>query len=94
MENGMTNASQFPELDRLFGAYFNQDFELWGDTIEEVVAAYKEGASRQRCAALRAEIEIFIEAHPSDLDSVFATRYGLDFDPAPRGIRRVRSWGG
>ena len=79
----MADASKFPELDELFGVYFNQDFDLWGDTIEEIVAAYSKDTIRERRDALHNEVDIYVEAHPSDLDSAFTARYGFDFDPAP-----------
>jgi hypothetical protein len=81
----MADASTFPELDQLFGVYFNQDFELWGDTIEEIVAAYSKDMSSERRGGLHHEIDTYIQAHPSDLDNAFAARYGFDFDPAPWG---------
>ena len=92
----MADASTFPELDQLFGVYFNQDFELLGDTIEEIVAAYSKDMSGERRSALHREIETYLKAHPSDLDSAFTARYGFDFDPAPWGhttlsfLRRVQ----
>jgi hypothetical protein len=81
----MTSAREYPELDQLFGAYFNQDFELWGETIEQIVAAYMDGATMDRREALLKEIDSFTQDHPGDLDAAFSARYGFDFDPAPWG---------
>lgn len=81
----MSHTENYPELDQLFGAYFNQDFALWGDTIEEIVAAYNEGTPSPQCEALRNEIDRFIASHSADLDKAFAERYGFDFSPEPWG---------
>jgi hypothetical protein len=81
----MASPSAFPELDHLFGAYFNQDFDIWGDTIEEIAGAYKTSTGLEQRTALQDEIETLITEHPNDLESVFAARYGFDFDPKPWG---------
>ncbi|HEX3435661.1 MAG TPA: contact-dependent growth inhibition system immunity protein [Pseudacidobacterium sp.] len=31
----------YPYLDNLLGCYFHQDFDIEGDTIEEIIAAYR-----------------------------------------------------
>ncbi|MGB3436801.1 contact-dependent growth inhibition system immunity protein [Achromobacter sp.] len=31
----------YPELEQFIGAYFNEDFEIFGDTIEEIALCYK-----------------------------------------------------
>src|SRR4051812_44972799 len=81
----MTSESKYPELDQMFGAYFNQDFDLWGDTIEEIVASYKDGTSRQQREGLLEEIDRFVGEYPDDLDAQLSARYGYDFDPVPWG---------
>jgi len=38
-EQVMTHQSSYPELGHFFGAYLNQDYELSGETIEEMVSS-------------------------------------------------------
>lgn len=41
----MKPSENYPHLDSLIGGWFHQDFDLEGDTLEEVVAAYKKVTS-------------------------------------------------
>jgi hypothetical protein len=66
----MNSEAEYPELDQLFETYFNQDFDLWGNTI---------------CDQLINEADRFMQEHPDDLDEALLARYGNDFDPAPWG---------
>jgi len=81
----MNSEAEYPELDQLFETYFNQDFDLWGNTIEEIIAKYKGGTTEQHCEQLINEADRFMREHPDDLDEALLARYGNDFDPAPWG---------
>lgn len=72
---------RYPRMYEIFGAYFNQDYDIWGETIEEIVECYKRDSSSEHCRELIGEIDKFICDHPSDLDSAFERDYGDDFDP-------------
>jgi hypothetical protein len=76
----MTTTSEYPELDHFFGAYLNQDYELSGHTIEEVVRSYMQGTPPQAHRRMLDEIAKFSSAHPQDLDKALLARYGSDFD--------------
>jgi len=65
----------------LFGAYFNQDFDLSGNTIPEIVACYKRDAPREYRQELINEIDSFMNEHPGDLDSAFERDYNSGFYP-------------
>nr|WP_244195953.1 contact-dependent growth inhibition system immunity protein [Paraburkholderia susongensis] len=65
----------------LFGAYFNQDFDLWGNTIPEIVSCYKRDSPREYHHELVSEINSFMNEHPVDLDSAFAKNYDSGFYP-------------
>ena len=71
----------YPELDQLFGAYLHQDYQLFGDTIEEVVACYKDDSSAEQVQHMLDEIDRFRVEHSKDLDSALLALYGNDFDP-------------
>jgi hypothetical protein len=77
----MLRRSKYPQLDQLFGVYLNQDFDHWGETIEEVVACYKRDSGPEDAQALRIEIDKFIESHAEKLDATFEYLYGSNFAP-------------
>jgi CdiI immunity protein len=70
-----------PELDQLFGAYLHQDYQLFGNTIQEVVECYKRDSSSEQIHHMLDEIARFRAEHSEDLDSSLLARYGNDFDP-------------
>jgi hypothetical protein len=65
----------------LFGAYLNQDFDLWGDTLAEIVGCYKRDSPPEYHREIVGEIDSFIREHPMDLDSAFERDYGGGVDP-------------
>ncbi|MDF0604183.1 contact-dependent growth inhibition system immunity protein [Neisseriaceae bacterium TC5R-5] len=78
----------YPYLYLLFGWYLMQDYDLFGNTLEEIVASYK---SRQLTpetskAAIQ-EVNDFISRHPNDLDEYFNALYGFTFDPVLWGYK-------
>lgn len=81
----MSTSEAYPELDQFFGAYFNQDFDLSGDTVEEIVGCYVNETTAEHRGALLREIALFRARHAADLDAGLAEKYGYDFDPEPWG---------
>jgi len=76
-----TNASPYPQLDHLVHAYLNQDYEISGSTIEEVVNCYQQDRDEKDRSRLLDDMEHFRQAHPENLDEAFLEAYGFDFDP-------------
>ncbi|MBB5457582.1 hypothetical protein OKW30_004423 [Paraburkholderia sp. Clong3] len=76
----MKNQSTYPELGHFFGAYLNQDYDLSGDTLAEVVECYKQGTPVDAHERMLSEIERFKGEHP-DLDEAFEEAYGQDCSP-------------
>lgn len=75
-----TMKEQYPELDQLFWAYFNEDFDLSGDTIEEIAACYRRDVDLDRILRACAEMNRFMDHHASNAEAEFARRWG-SFDP-------------
>ena len=73
----MSKPTPYPELDQLFGAYLHQDYELFGNTIEEVVACYKRESSSEQLKHMLNEIARFRAEHSERLDSALQARYGV-----------------
>jgi hypothetical protein len=71
----------YPQIDQLLHVYFGQDFDIWGNTIEEIVGCYKRDSPVEFQQALRDDIARFRQAHPHDLDAAFLAAYKYDFNP-------------
>jgi hypothetical protein len=76
---------EYPELNQLFGVYLNQDFDLWGESIQEIVACYKRDSPVADHKSMVKEIDKFRAMHPHDLDEAFDSLYGHEFLPEPWG---------
>ncbi|MGB3435015.1 contact-dependent growth inhibition system immunity protein [Achromobacter sp.] len=75
-----TTQEKYPELDQLFWAYFNEDFDLSGDTIEEIATSYRRAVDQRRILLACAEMNKFMSHHGTDAADAFAKRWG-SFDP-------------
>lgn len=74
-----------PEPYRHLAAFlqscFHQDFDLVGDTVEEIVTAYKQSTTKADMEAIVADIAAFL-ANPSPNHAVqFEQLFDLDIDP-------------
>lgn len=54
------NQPRFPQLTSLMGAYFNQDYDIHGETDEEILNEYKRCSSPATVTAIVAEIDSFL----------------------------------
>ncbi|MFT4064979.1 contact-dependent growth inhibition system immunity protein [Paraburkholderia sp.] len=68
-------------LDQLIGVYFNEDFDYWGNTIEELVRACASASTPEMINATVAEIDQFKSDHAGNLDAAFEENFGRQFDP-------------
>ncbi|WP_244196205.1 contact-dependent growth inhibition system immunity protein [Paraburkholderia susongensis] len=75
------NEESYPQFYVLFGGYLNQDSDLWGDTLEEVVSCFKRDSSPQEIADMLCEIDKFEQEAGENLDEKFYAAYGFDFNP-------------
>jgi hypothetical protein len=71
----------FSHLGNLIGAYLNQDYEYFGDTVEAVLASYCEENTAEDVAGLGKDAVEFMARYADSLDEEFAERYRFDFDP-------------
>jgi hypothetical protein len=70
----------YPELETLMGGWFHQDFDLNGDTLDEVIAAYKAATPAPQRRALVAEIQRFLTG-ATDVESEFEQTFHPDVLP-------------
>jgi len=82
---------QFPELASFMSGWFHQDFDIHGDTLEEVVAAFRGESGAQAIAPLVADIDAFLSTGDDGLDERFQDWFRPDiiptgFRPTTRGF--------
>ena len=76
----MTAATDYPELYHLMGGWFHQDFDVEGDTLEEVVGAYLAVVSAKERQALVDDIRRFLH-DANDIEREFETIFQPDIIP-------------
>jgi len=77
----MIDEKSYPQFHTLFGAYLNQDADLWGETLEEVVSCFTRDSSFEEIQQTLAEIEKIKKEAGGELDKIFYDAYGFDFNP-------------
>jgi hypothetical protein len=70
----------YPELETLVGGWFHQDFDLDGETLEEIIGAYRNVTPDEQRRALREEIAHFL-AEANDVDLEFEQRFSPEVSP-------------
>jgi hypothetical protein len=79
------NKSPYPNLDFLIHAYFNQDFDLWGNNVQEIISCFIEESDQTLRTLTISEIDRLKLDHSVDLDEYFDEMYGFYVAPAPWG---------
>ncbi|PKH26930.1 hypothetical protein CIG19_03835 [Enterobacterales bacterium CwR94] len=75
-------------LNQLIGCYFNQDYDLSGETIHEIMQCYLESESPEMANSLLVDIDKFL-IQPIDIEAEFDKLYHYDFSPKLWGITAV-----
>lgn len=81
----MDRDASYPNLSFLIHAYFNEDFDVWGDSVGELVSCFKEESDKSSYKDVIDEIERFKLEHSTDLEKDFDEIYGLYVKPEPWG---------
>lgn len=75
-----------PHLDHFLDAYMHQDWRLFGETLEAVVATYVEDTSPNDASALRDEIAFLLRAIPDRIEVAYHVLYSNSALPAAWGM--------
>jgi hypothetical protein len=80
-------AEAFPALADLIGACFHQDYDIEGETIPEIVGAFRAVTTPAERANVCTDIARFIAEHPDDLEEALE----ITFQPGvvPSAFSRV-----
>ncbi len=71
----------FPELASFMGGWFHQDYDINGDSLEEVVAAFKAQSDDELVAPLVADIDRFLATGDDGMDERFEEYFRPDVIP-------------
>jgi hypothetical protein len=64
------------------GAWFHQDFDIQGNSVVEIVGAYRSVTPPDEQRKLKSDIQRFLAEHPSDLDAAFEETFQPDVTPS------------
>lgn len=68
----------YTALSQFLGGWFHQDFDIEGNTVPEVVDAFRAVTPPEERARLKSDIQRFLDEHPNDLDSAFEETFKPD----------------
>jgi hypothetical protein len=68
----------YTALSQFMGGWFHQDFDIEGNTVPEVVDAFRAVTPPEEQANLKSDIQRFLDEHPNDLDSAFEETFKPD----------------
>lgn len=74
----------YPELAQFIGCHFHEDYDLFGETIEEIMYDFKRTASTEQIRQVCFERDVFIAEDGADAAAVYAQHWGA-FNPAGWG---------
>jgi hypothetical protein len=72
---------RYENLYQLICGRFHEDFDLFGNTIEELVLSFTCECTPEEIGATVAEIDQFRSDHARNLDAAFEEAFGRQFDP-------------
>jgi len=85
------SSESFSAFAQLLGGWFHQDFDLEGDTLEDIIAHYKDATDEAEVRAAKRDIARFLEQSGADLDRSFVEVFSPDVDPAGWGLT-TKEW--
>lgn len=68
----------YTALSQFLGGWFHQDFDIEGNTVPEVLDAFRAVTPPEEQAKLKSDIQRFLDEHPNDLDSAFEETFEPD----------------
>ena len=71
----------YPVLYSLARYYFDQDYDMRGDTIDEVIAYFKNDTSVDAWEELAKELKMFLRKNSNEDDAAFTQVFKQTFKP-------------
>ena len=76
------NPQDYANLASLLSGWFHQDFDLSGETIEEIIGAFKKTTDPAETEAICADIAAFLRNGDDTIEAKFLTTFNPDIDPS------------
>ena len=71
----------YQKLKALVSGWFHQDFDIEGDTVQEIIRAFNTSSTLQDRQLLAQDISRFLEIDDDQLDAAFVQIFNPDIDP-------------
>lgn len=78
---GTDGQHPYPELASFMGGWFHQDFDIHGDSLEEVVAAFKAESDADLFKPLLDDIDAFLATGDEGMEGRFQALFRPDVIP-------------
>lgn len=75
------STKDYPELADLLSGWFHQDFDVEGDTIEDIIRSFNKSCSRQDRQLLMADISRFLGIGDDQIDNEFMRIFNPEIEP-------------
>jgi hypothetical protein len=72
----------YTALSNFMGGWFHQDFDIEGNSVAEILEAFRAVTPANEQRKLKSDIQRFLDEHPSDLDSAFEETFKPDIIPS------------
>lgn len=72
----------YTALSNFMGGWFHQDFDIEGNSVPEVLDAFRAVTPTDEQRKPKLDIQRFLDAHPGDLDSAFEETFKPDIIPS------------
>jgi len=76
------STNDYPELAALLSGWFHQDFDIEGDTLETIMAAFNASSTYKDRQSLVVDLSNFLETGDDRIDELFVQMFNPDFEPA------------
>jgi len=73
--------SRYPQLWQLILGYFNEDSDMWGNNVGEIVQRYRQESSAADQNLAMLDIDQFKRDNPNNMDLIFKREFGTQFNP-------------
>jgi hypothetical protein len=83
--------TSYPYLGHLLGGWFHQDFDLVGDSLEEIVGDFRATSPAEDLAGLHADISRLLRLHGDRLEAAFGELFGEVVEFSGWGLS-ARQW--
>jgi hypothetical protein len=68
----------YTALSQFMGGWFHQDFDIEGNSVAEILGAFRAVTPLEEQKTLKSDIQRFLDDHPNDLDSAFEETFKPD----------------